>query len=202
MNPGDGRGREARPHPGPLPRGEGESFAVFLKNTRLDRPNSRSQSRSCEDGNPLLGERIQVRASVKTNFNPRNGDYPTTLTRPAATRSRSRRRGNGPMNPGDGDRARPHPGPLPRGEGEIVSASSKIWRSRFMGAMRESLGEFSPRPSPPRRGRSGFRVAILRLRWICLGSGVQCANPSGKSLPQQRRIVRRLFEKHAPGSAE
>src|SRR5208337_5226388 len=37
-----------RPHPGPLLRGEGEAFAVFSKNPRLDWPKGRSQNRRRE----------------------------------------------------------------------------------------------------------------------------------------------------------
>jgi hypothetical protein len=41
----------------------------------------------------------------------------------------------------------------------------------------------SPRPSPPGRGRNAPSVLAICRRWVGVGSGVQCANGSGKSLP-------------------
>ena len=41
----------------------------------------------------------------------------------------------------------------------------------------------SPRPSPRGRGRNAPSVLAICRRWVGVGSGVQCANGSGKSLP-------------------
>jgi hypothetical protein len=73
-----------RPHPGPLPRGEGEATRVFAKfdrhgcNRRLFviRLKTHTTTRDVRFANnrrtilPLLGERAGVRASVTTNFPP------------------------------------------------------------------------------------------------------------------------------------
>jgi hypothetical protein len=45
----------ARPHPGPLPRGEGESFAVFLKNLSLHLLGVSLQERHCAFAAPSPG---------------------------------------------------------------------------------------------------------------------------------------------------
>ncbi len=58
-------------------------------------------------------------------------------------------------------------------------------------APRPSPGLRPPSPAPagegfalsPGRGGNCFRVLIVRMRWICFGSGVQCANGSGNSHP-------------------
>ena len=69
---------DTRPHPGPLPRGEGESSSVFWqiargwKQSPLDGGgggNSANHQASVPMLFPLLGERVRVRASPKTDFN-------------------------------------------------------------------------------------------------------------------------------------
>src|ERR1035437_5643858 len=74
----------ARPHPGPLPRGEGEATRVAGKsdrhgcNRRLSviRSKTHTRTRDVHFANkrrtilPLQGERAGVRASVTTNFRP------------------------------------------------------------------------------------------------------------------------------------
>jgi hypothetical protein len=56
---------DACPHPGPLPRGEGETVAAYRKNQRLD---SRRWLTNFENGAiavPSPGERVRIRADVQ-----------------------------------------------------------------------------------------------------------------------------------------
>jgi hypothetical protein len=46
--------------------GEGESSIVSLKNPRLDWQDDQPKTRKRDCADPLLGERIQVRASVNS----------------------------------------------------------------------------------------------------------------------------------------
>ena len=71
MNAIPGQAQEwynARPHPGPLPRGEGELFAVFLKNTRLDSPNNHSQNPNQPAVAPSPGGVGRGEGGRSTNF--------------------------------------------------------------------------------------------------------------------------------------
>src|SRR5712671_5785413 len=56
---------DARPHPGPLPQGEGESFPAYLKIRAAGSGGRTSEKSAAGDGCPLSpGERARVRASV------------------------------------------------------------------------------------------------------------------------------------------
>jgi hypothetical protein len=69
---GNKNGLNDRPHPGPLLRGEGETFARLWNVVRLDWLDNFSPTRNLAAVCPLLGERKQVREDVKTNQQPRN----------------------------------------------------------------------------------------------------------------------------------
>src|SRR5436190_178253 len=100
---------KARPHPGPLLQGEGESWSViwrsgaFLQRSPPERrwrgmERITKQTRTCYSLS--LGERVRVRASQNSAL---LFHLHFVLVK-----------------------ARPHPGPLPQGEGE---SSSVTWRS-------------------------------------------------------------------------
>ncbi len=95
-----------RPHPGPLLRGEGESFAVFLKihtTGFAGRSSTKPKLAGCHflsPGERIKGEGELMRAGVKTQISWND---------------------------------RPHPGPLLRGEGESSAASLKIHTTGFAG---------------------------------------------------------------------
>ncbi len=181
-------------HPGRLLRGEGEAFAVFSKNPRLDWPKGRSQNRRRENGksspggedtgeggrqNKLDGTRAWVWRRSAAESQPQPGSpspfdglapfgralgWPCccgwSLTQPRSAKGRARSNFAGTTE--SWCDARPHHEPR------------RWWR-------KESPP--SPRPSPPGRGGTCFRVSIVRMRRICLGSGAQCANGSGNSHP-------------------
>ena len=78
----ESNGFNVRPHPGPLPRGEGEAICIVHKLVRrgcsrhLSVIYSKARAKTCDAGIasdqriilPLLGERAGARADVTTNF--------------------------------------------------------------------------------------------------------------------------------------
>ena len=60
--------RDARPHPGPLPRGEGGSFAVATENLRLRLPDARWKNQRARTAVPSPGGEGQGEGGRKTIF--------------------------------------------------------------------------------------------------------------------------------------
>ncbi len=142
------RAMNARPHPGPLPQGEGEYFAIVGEFGRAQfamRSEAKSQKAELARGTTEFsggddsyslspGERVRVRASVITNFvfpqfASTHPEAPAVERTPRVPVAASSERGS--VSESVCVDARPHPGPLPQERENHSAVAGEPGRAQF-----------------------------------------------------------------------